>query len=222
MASAITHFIVAAALAAPASESRSLQRVLPRWGIPVSCGLVAVFPDFDTITMRALGIPYRSFLGHRGFFHSPFFLILFSALIATLVAWRFGRAVILRLTLIWACAAITHPLLDMLTDGGAGVMLLFPFSKARLFFPWRPIHASPLEISRFFGSAGYILRSELPFCIAATAIGLGGWAATAAMRPLATQTQDEYAGWYEVRPPRHLRMPGAGNRPGFRSRRRSR
>jgi len=183
MASAITHFIVAAALAAPASESRRLRRVLPRWGIPVSCGLIAVFPDFDTFAMRVLGIPYGSFLGHRGFFHSPFFLILFSALAAKVVARRFGCAVILLLTLIWACAAITHPLLDMLTDGGAGVMLLFPFSKARLFFPWRPIHVSPLEISRFFSTAGYILRSELPFCIAAAAIGLAGWAVTFRTRP---------------------------------------
>ena len=178
MASAITHFIVATALAAPAAESRSLRRVLPQWGIPVSCGLMAVFPDFDSITMRAFGIPYRSLFGHRGFFHSPFFLILFSALAATLVTRRFGRAIILRLALIWACAAITHPLLDMLTDGGAGVMLLFPFSEARLFFPWRPIHASPLDISLFFDMAGYILRSELPFCIAATVIGLAGWATT--------------------------------------------
>ncbi len=178
MASAITHFIVAAALGAPASESRTLRRVLPQWGIPVSCGLMAVFPDFDAITMRAFGIPYGSLFGHRGFLHSPFFLILFSALAATLVARRFGRAVILRLALLWACAAITHPLLDMLTDGGAGVMLLFPFSEARLFFPWRPIHASTLDLSRFFGMAGYILRSELPFCITATVIGLAGWATT--------------------------------------------
>ncbi len=175
MASAITHFIVAAALAAPASESSSLRRVLPRWGIPISCGLFAVFPDFDALTMRAFGIPYRSFWGHRGFFHSPFFLILFSAFVAMLVGRRYGRTVILWLTLIWASAAITHPLLDMLTDGGAGVMLFFPFSESRLFFPWRPIHASPLEISRFFGAAWYILRSELPVCLAATALGFGGW-----------------------------------------------
>jgi inner membrane protein len=178
MASAITHFIVAAALAAPASESRSLRQVLPCWGVPVSCGLFAVFPDFDAITMRAFGFPYRSFFGHRGFFHSPFFLILFCALVATIVARRFGCQVVAWLTLVWASAAISHPLLDMLTDGGAGVMLLFPFSDARLFFAWRPIHASPLEISRFIGAAVYILRSEVPFCMAAVAIGLAGWAVT--------------------------------------------
>ena len=156
MASAITHFIVAASLAIPA---------LPRWRIPLSCGLIAVAPDFDTFAMRAFDIPYGSFFGHRGFFHSPFFLILFCALLAAMVARR-------HLTWIWAGAAITHPLLDMLTDGGAGVMLLFPFSQSRLFFPWRPIHVSPLDIASFFSRAGGILLSELPFCLAAVVIGL--------------------------------------------------
>ena len=175
MASAITHFIVAASLALPASESATLGRILPLWGVPVTSGLMGVFPDFDTMVMQTLHISYRSLWGHRGFFHSPFFLILFSALIAAAVgAWRSKRTVVLWLTLLWSCAAISHPLLDMLTDGGAGVMLLFPFSQARLFFPWRPIHVSPLEISQFFGVAGYVLRSELPFCVAAAAIGVFG------------------------------------------------
>ena len=64
------------------------------------------------------------------------------------------------------------PLLDMLTDGGSGVMLLFPFSTERLFFPWRPIRVSPLSIARFFDRAGEILWSELPFCAVAVALGL--------------------------------------------------
>jgi inner membrane protein len=179
MASAVTHFIVAAALALPAAESNSLRGVLPRWGIPISCGLLAVAPDSDTFAMRAFDIPYGSFFGHRGFFHSPFFLILFSALLAAIVARRRARSTWLRLALIWAGAAITHPLLDMLTDGGAGVMLLYPFSEARFFFPWRPIHVSPLDISSFFSRAGYILLSELPFCAAAVAIGLAGYAIAA-------------------------------------------
>jgi inner membrane protein len=174
MASAITHFIVAASLALPASQSATLRRALPAWGIPVSCGVIAVFPDFDTFVMRAFDIPYRSFFGHRGFFHSPFFLILFSAFLAAIFARRHQTSVMLGLTALWSAAAITHPLLDMLTDGGAGVMLLFPFSTDRLFFPWRPIHVSPLDISRFFERAGYVLGSELPFCLAAIAIGLTG------------------------------------------------
>lgn len=171
MASAITHFIVAAALSLPTAESPILRRVLPTWGIPLSCGLLAVVPDADTFAMRAFDIPYGSFFGHRGFFHSPFFLILFSALLAAIMARR-ARFTWLRLTLLWAGAAITHPLLDMLTNGGAGVMLLFPFSDARFFFPWRPIQVSPLDIASFFSRAGDILLSELPFCAGAIAVGL--------------------------------------------------
>src|SRR5262249_14950745 len=82
MASAITHCIVGASLALPAVEAQSIRAAMPRWAIPVSCGLLAVAPDLDTIVMRALDIPYGSFFGHRGFFHSPFFLILFSALMS--------------------------------------------------------------------------------------------------------------------------------------------
>ena len=175
MASAVSHFIVAAALALPAAGSPIFRRIMPRWGISVSCGLLGAAPDSDTFAMRAFNIPYGSFFGHRGFFHSPFFLILFTAVLAAIVARRQPRRVVLWLTLLWAGAAITHPLLDMLTDGGAGVMLLFPFSDARLFFPWRPIHVSPLDIASFFSQAGYILLSELPFCAAAVAIGLAGY-----------------------------------------------
>jgi inner membrane protein len=175
MASAITHFIVGAALALPAMESRTIRDVLPRWAIPASCGALAVAPDLDTFAMRAFGIPYGSFFGHRGFFHSPFFLILLAAGVAAMAARRHSTRAAVWLGLLWAGCAVTHPLLDALTDGGSGVMLLFPFSTDRFFFPWRPIHVSPLGIMRFFGRAGYILRSEMPFCIAAVAIGLGGW-----------------------------------------------
>ncbi len=165
MASEITHFIVGAALALPALESRSIRAILPRWAIPISSGLLAVAPDLDTFAMRAFQIPYHHFFGHRGFFHSPFFLLMLCAALSRAHGW---------LTALWASCAITHPLLDMLTDGGSGVMLLFPFSQARLFFPWRPIHVSPLDISTFFDRAGYILGSEWPFCVAAIAIGVCG------------------------------------------------
>src|SRR5258705_171345 len=194
MASAITHFIVGAALALPALEFRTIRAVLPRWAIPVSSGLLAVVPDLDTFAMRALKIPYGSIFGHRGFFHSPFFLILFSVMLAATVARRATgwirkldppapvlcpAAILTRratgwMAAMWAGCAITHPLLDALTDGGSGVMLLFPFSEERMFFPWRPIHVSPLDISRFFDRAGYILGSEWPFCLAAIAIGVCG------------------------------------------------
>jgi inner membrane protein len=168
VASAITHFIVGAGLALPAMESAALRGVMPSWAVPVTAGLFAVAPDLDTWAMLAFDIPRGSLFSHRGVFHSPFFLALLACAIAALVTR--GRA-FRWLALGWACAAITHPLLDMLTDGGSGVMLLFPLSTERLFFPWRPIRVSPLSIARFFDRAGPILRSELPFCAAAMAIG---------------------------------------------------
>src|SRR5262249_25733588 len=170
MASAITHFVVGAALALPAMESPSIRGHMPRWLIPVSSGLLAVAPDLDTFAMRAFDIPYGSFFGHRGFFHSPFFLVLFCAALQAGVMQRLSR-----LALILAGCAATHPLLDALTDGGSGVLLLFPFSLERLFFHWRPIHVSPLGIIQFFRRSGYTLRSEAPFCAAAVAIGAIGW-----------------------------------------------
>ena len=168
MASAITHFIVGASLALPAMEIARLQEVLPRWAIPVTAGLFAVAPDLDTYAMFAFDIPRGSLLSHRGFFHSPAFLIVLTMAVAWLAArsraaWLLGA--------VWAAAAITHPLLDMLTDGGSGVMLLFPFSEDRLFFPWRPIRVSPLGIVRFFDRAGEILASEAPFDALALLVG---------------------------------------------------
>lgn len=159
MASAITHFIVGAAVALPAMEPASLRQVMPRWAIPVTAGLFAVAPDFDTY----LGIR------HRGVTHATPVLIVICAIVAALVA-RSSTAILLGA--VWATAAVTHPLLDMLTDGGSGVMLFFPFSTERLFFPWRPIRVSPLSIIRFFDRAGEILASEAPFDAAALAIGL--------------------------------------------------
>ena len=181
MASAITHFVVGASLALPAMRSRAIRAVLPGWAVPVTAGLLAVAPDLDTYLMRALDLRYGTVFSHRGFFHSALFLIAFNcglAFVAAKRCWQIG--------FVWSICALTHPLLDMLTDGGSGVMLLFPFSRERLFFPWRPIRVSPLGIVRFFSRAGEILTSELPFCLAALAIGLIGLMAW----PKATTTVD--------------------------------
>ena len=186
MASAITHFIVGGALGLPAVRAAPIRRVLPGWAIPVTSGLLAVAPDLDTLPMRLFDLPYGSLLGHRGFFHSLFFLIISTAILAVAVARHARTAAYL--TAVWAGCAITHPLLDMLTDGGYGVMLLFPLSQTRWFFPWRPIRVSPLSIPRFFAVAGGILRSELPFCLAAIAIGVLGFLVRSAHQESSVET----------------------------------
>ena len=172
VATAITHFFVAASLSLPAMKSNSIRRVLPWWAVPVTAGLLAVAPDLDTPLLRALQVPRGTLFSHRGFFHSAMFLTVFAGVLAVFAARRHPWQSAAWLTVLWAASAITHPLLDMLTDGGGGVMLLYPFTSERLFFPWRPIHVSPLSIRAFFGRAGYILKSEFPFCVAALAIGL--------------------------------------------------
>jgi len=168
LASAITHFIVGASVALPAMESTALRGALPRWAIPVTAGLFAAAPDLDTPLMFALHIPHGTLFSHRGLFHSAAFLTVLSMAVAWLVT-RSRTALLLGA--LWAIAAITHPLLDMLTDGGSGVMLLYPFSEERLFFPWRPIRVSPLGVARFFDRAGGILESEAPFDAIAVLLG---------------------------------------------------
>ena len=134
----------------------------------------------------SLGVPYDSLLGHRGITHS------FAA--AALIGWcasvvcraradASGRAAMARLTPAgwWAyftAVTVSHGLLDALTDGGRGIALLAPFSAARLYFPWRPIHVSPIGL-RFFSARGLdVALSELrwvwvPCAIAvATAAGV--------------------------------------------------
>ena len=188
MASSITHFVVGAALALPAVRSPGIRAVLrPAWKIPFTCGLLAVAPDLDVYPMLTLGVPYGSFFGHRGFFHSPFFLILLSFALARVIA----RCSVGPVGLLWAGASITHPLLDMLTDGGIGVMLLFPVSDVRLFFPWRPIQVSPLGVASFFSRAGDILKSELPFCLASIAIGVLGFLAPRGFPHLRSRLRDD-------------------------------
>jgi len=154
----------------PAIEFPSLRPVLPRWAIPVTAGLIAVAPDLDTYAMFAFRIPRGSVLAHRGVFHSAAFVIL----LAFVLAWMVARSrTALVLGAVWAIAALSHPLLDMLTDGGSGVMLFYPFSDERLFFSWRPIRVSPLGIVAFFGRAREILESEMPFNALALMLGMG-------------------------------------------------
>jgi inner membrane protein len=173
VASATGHFLIGAALALPALRSRELTALLPRWFIPVSSGLLAAVPDLDLAGRRLFGIPHDSLFSHRGFFHSPFFLILFSAALAALIARDHFRQTFGWLWLVWGACMVTHPLMDALTSGGRGVMLLLPFSRARLFFPWQPIYAPP-GIESLMTRAWILRSSEIPFCLTAAAIGVAG------------------------------------------------
>jgi len=117
-----------------------------------------MLPDLDVIAF-GFGIEYGSMFGHRGITHSLAFAILVGLAVPTLF---FSSAQIPKWTLALYFAAVTvsHPLLDMLTNGGLGVALFAPFSNERFFFPWRPIEVSPIGAG-FFSERGLsVVASE--------------------------------------------------------------
>ena len=138
MCSVLTHPVVPIALAAILPhDTRSPTLVL----VGAAC---AVIPDLDVIGIK-FGVGSHPLLGHRGLTHS----IVFAAVLGVLLTYTLFRN---SLTPSWVVflfvffSTLSHPLLDMLTNGGRGVALFAPFSNTRYFFPWRPIEVSPTLI----------------------------------------------------------------------------
>jgi len=113
--------------------------------------LFSILPDFDVIAFK-FGIPYSSQWGHRGFTHSLFFAALMSIAFAYPLATKLelSRARIFAFLFI---AMASHGVLDMFTDGGLGIALLWPISEARYFWPYPVIKVSPIGMT-FFSSWG--------------------------------------------------------------------
>ena len=113
MPSYITHALVGAA----AGKIHTARKMPLRfWLLSMFCtGIV----DLDVIAFN-LGIPYESFFGHRGFFHSLFFAVLL-ALLVVCVFFRDRKLFSRQWWILWLYFSIlgaTHPLLDALTNGG--------------------------------------------------------------------------------------------------------
>lgn len=111
---------------------------------------LSLLPDADVVGF-ALGVRYADPFGHRGASHSLVAALLVG-IVAGLVAGS-ARLPAARTALFAAVVVASHGLADALTDGGLGVALLWPFSTARLFAPWRPIPVAPLGI-RFISERG--------------------------------------------------------------------
>ena len=130
-----------------------------RWKLLLAAALSAMVPDLDAVG-HLLGVPYESFWGHRGFTHSA----AFACLLGALLAWAFFRQRFVLAWVVLALATISHPLLDMCTNGGLGCALWAPFNNERLFFPWRPIRVAPIGVGAFFTRQGlHVLMSEMKF-----------------------------------------------------------
>lgn len=103
---------------------------------------LSLLPDADVIAF-ALHIPYEAPWGHRGASHSLVFAMLVAAAVTAL--WpALGRERRGRWFLIVLGVIASHGLLDALTDGGLGAALMWPWSDARYFAPWRPLPVAPI------------------------------------------------------------------------------
>ena len=185
MPTILTHAVAAGTLARAAGSHR-----LPSWTVPVAA-VCAMLPDCDVVTF-SLGVPYDSFLGHRGLTHS----IAAAALLAAAIVAARSRDLAPRdrraLWAILAMATLSHGVLDTLTDGGRGVALLAPFASDRFFFPWRPIAVSPIGGSFFtartpngaFRWVGVLTSEVLWIWVPALLIrALAGWRRRATIGP---------------------------------------
>jgi inner membrane protein len=166
MASVFSHAVAALGIGACFYRPRVPKRV---WVIGTLC---SVIPDVDVIGF-GFGVPYGDFWGHRGLTHS----LLFAALLATacvLAAFRTGGVPGLSPFSFWLyffLATASHGLLDAMTDGGLGVAFFSPFNNRRYFLPWRPIHVSPIGVTRFFSHRGLsVWQSELLWIWLPTAV----------------------------------------------------
>ena len=130
-------------------------------GLLVMCSCL---PDLDVLAF-SFGIPYAAPFGHRGAAHS-LAIAAICGLLLGLVAWAMSLPAV---TLGAAAALVmaTHGLLDTLTDGGLGIALLWPFSNARYFAPWRPIPVAPIGARLFAAGGIHLMLHEcilfLPF-----------------------------------------------------------
>lgn len=127
---------------------------------------LATFPDLDVLARR-LGAGRGSPWLHRGALHS-LAVAACAAVLVALIVGGLGRSR-LRMALTGAVAATSHGLLDTLTGGGAGVMLLWPFSAARTHAAWTLLPASPIG-ARLLSHRGFeVLATEvilfLPFLV---------------------------------------------------------
>lgn len=144
MATSIGHALAGYALGATAGPTTAGRR------FRIACAAAAAMPDLD-VMLRLLGkSTYTALGGHRGITHSIFFAVVVAAGVAAL-PFPLARRHPVRTWLAFACAIVSHPLLDMLTSYGHGVALFAPFSWRLVSFPWHPI--DPDTAARAAGSA---------------------------------------------------------------------
>jgi inner membrane protein len=157
MASTFGHVIASTAIGYAISPHQA------RLSTFLLAGFCSFAPDLDVLAF-SYGIPYSSPWGHRGWTHSIVFALFFGFLagITCGLMHKSTRKEVLLLVTWMVLSTLSHPLLDMCTNGGLGCALYWPFNHERIFFPYHPILVSPLGASAFFSQWGLeVLWSEL-------------------------------------------------------------
>ncbi|MCC6317823.1 MAG: metal-dependent hydrolase [Gemmatimonadaceae bacterium] len=140
MASSVGHALVALSIA------KNLQGPL-RVGLGgwLAVALVGNLPDVDRLLPGALR-EFHPLFRHRGLTHSLIFACiagLAMALVWTLV--RREREEWMRVYAISCLAVGAHALIDMATEYGDGVAVLYPISDETMKFQWQPLGAVDLK-----------------------------------------------------------------------------
>lgn len=152
MPTVFTHAAVPVLLGAAAGK----QHISPR--LLCAGAIAAMLPDLDTLGFK-FGVAYADPFGHRGALHSLLFALCVAAL-AALLHRRLHAGALCAFAFV-GMAAASHPLLDMLTDGGLGIAIAWPLTARRYFFPWHPIHVSPIGMRFFSLHSAPLIASEL-------------------------------------------------------------
>ncbi len=114
---------------------------------------LSLLPDADVIGF-SWGVRYADEWGHRGATHSVVFGVLVGLLVGACAP--VVRAPRLRTSLLATAVVVSHPLLDVMTTGGLGCALLWPFDLTRHFAPWRPIPVAPIG-GAFISARGLVV-----------------------------------------------------------------
>jgi len=130
---------------------------LGRWRWTILLAAVSLAPDLDVLGFP-LGVPYDAPFGHRGALHSLAFAALCGCALA--LAGRASGLPPLPILCSTILVMASHGILDAFTDGGRGVALLWPFTDARYFAPWRPIPVSSIGPAVFSGRGLHVIFHE--------------------------------------------------------------
>ena len=156
MPTVLTHAAVGLAIVTALRPANAPPRLF------VLATLLPMAPDLDT---WVFGAEHASAFSHRGATHSLLFAAALAAAAVLLAFKDEARASPRRGAALWALlfvAVAAHGLLDAFTNGGSGIMLLWPFDDARIFWPVRPIEVAPLSVRGFFTARGLVVfQSEL-------------------------------------------------------------